>query len=153
MTHNGLVNEVTLQLTPRFLPDPRGIKERIEALIEVRDVTRYSRRKTASCSVFRESILGDVKMVNHTTMSHQEFGKIRMRQCGTRNPEPDRCEIVPPYDPLRVVMIWLQVYTILTAQYNLVCDSCRIVIPIAGCTIIICPCEFYVRLYSLPEVL
>jgi len=39
MAHNGLVNEVTLQLTPRFLPDPRDIKERIDTLIEVRGVT------------------------------------------------------------------------------------------------------------------
>jgi cullin 3 len=35
MTHNGLVNEVTIQLAPRFLPDPMDIKKRIEALIEV----------------------------------------------------------------------------------------------------------------------
>jgi hypothetical protein len=68
MTHNGLVNEATLQLTSRFLPDPRDIKERIEALIEVSCVTRFSVREIASCSVFRMSILGDVKMVNHTTI-------------------------------------------------------------------------------------
>ena len=68
MTHNGLVNEVTLQLTSRFLPDPRDIKERIEALIEVRGVTRFSARETASSSVFRKSISGDVKIVNHTNI-------------------------------------------------------------------------------------
>lgn len=68
MTHNGLVNEVTLQLTSRFLPDPRDIKERINALIEVRGVTRFSVREIASCSVFRKSILVDVKIVNHTNI-------------------------------------------------------------------------------------
>ena len=68
MAHNGLVNEVTLQLTSRFLPDPKDIKERIEALIEVRCDTRFSVREIASCSVFRMSILGDVKIVNHTTI-------------------------------------------------------------------------------------
>ena len=68
MTHNGLVNEATLQLTSRFLPDPRDIKERIEVLIEVRSVTRFSVRKIASCSVFRKSILSDVKIISHTTI-------------------------------------------------------------------------------------
>lgn len=35
MTHNDLVNEVTRQLTGRFLPNPLDIKKRIEGLIEV----------------------------------------------------------------------------------------------------------------------
>lgn len=35
MTHNDLVNEVTRQLTNRFLPNPLGIKKRIEALLDV----------------------------------------------------------------------------------------------------------------------
>ena len=34
MTHNDLVNEVTRQLTGRFLPNPLDIKKRIEGLIE-----------------------------------------------------------------------------------------------------------------------
>jgi len=34
MSHNGLVNEVTLQLTSRFLPNPVNIKKRIESLVE-----------------------------------------------------------------------------------------------------------------------
>ena len=68
MAHDGLVNEVTLQLTSRFLPDPRGIKERIETLIEVRGIIRFSMREIASRSVFRMSILSDVKIVNHTAI-------------------------------------------------------------------------------------
>lgn len=35
MSHNDLVNEVTLQLTSKFLPEPLIIKKRIEHLIEV----------------------------------------------------------------------------------------------------------------------
>lgn len=35
MTQNGLVNEVTLQLSSQFLPDPMDTKKRIEAWIEV----------------------------------------------------------------------------------------------------------------------
>ena len=38
MTHNELVSETTRQLASRFLPDPMGIKKRIEALIEVSGV-------------------------------------------------------------------------------------------------------------------
>lgn len=36
MTHNDLINEVTRQLSSRFLPNPLNIKKRIEVLIEVR---------------------------------------------------------------------------------------------------------------------
>lgn len=35
MVHNDLVNDVTRQLAPRFVPDPLDIKRRIEGLIEV----------------------------------------------------------------------------------------------------------------------
>jgi hypothetical protein len=38
MTHNELVSETARQLASRFLPDPMGIKKRIEALIEVSGV-------------------------------------------------------------------------------------------------------------------
>ena len=68
MTHNGLINEVTLQLTSRFLPDPRDIKERIEALIEVGGVPGFGVREIGLYGVFRESISSDVKIVNHTTI-------------------------------------------------------------------------------------
>ena len=35
MNHNGLVHEVTQQLTSKFIPEPLAIKKRIEHLIEV----------------------------------------------------------------------------------------------------------------------
>ena len=35
MTHNDLMNEVTRQLSSRFLPVPTTIKKRVENLIEV----------------------------------------------------------------------------------------------------------------------
>lgn len=35
MTHNDLINEVTRQLSSRFLSQPSSIKKRIENLIEV----------------------------------------------------------------------------------------------------------------------
>ena len=35
MTHNDLINEVTRQLTSRFLPSPVDIKKRIETLLDV----------------------------------------------------------------------------------------------------------------------
>lgn len=38
MTHNDLINEVTRQLTSRFLPNPFAIKKRIEALLDVRGI-------------------------------------------------------------------------------------------------------------------
>jgi hypothetical protein len=46
MTHNGLVNEVTLQLTSRFLPNPVNIEKRIEALVEVGGVSLFSVAET-----------------------------------------------------------------------------------------------------------
>lgn len=35
MGHNDLINEVTRQLTSRFLPSPVDIKKRIETLLDV----------------------------------------------------------------------------------------------------------------------
>ena len=35
MAHNDLINEVTRQLTHRFLPNPLEIKKRIETLLDV----------------------------------------------------------------------------------------------------------------------
>ena len=55
---------------------------------------------------------------------HQKFGQIPTRQCGARNQEPGWYGIVPPYDLLHGVTIQLQDYTILAAQYSLVCNSC-----------------------------
>jgi len=66
MTHNELVTEATRQLASRFLPDPMSIKKRIEALIEVRCVVKYTVGEMALCNYFRENILSDVTIVNHT---------------------------------------------------------------------------------------
>ena len=55
---------------------------------------------------------------------HQEIGQIPTRQRGARDQEPGRYGIVPPYDLLRGVTIQLQGYTILAAQYSLICNSC-----------------------------
>ncbi len=41
MVHNDLVNDVTRQLAPRFVPDPLDIKRRIEGLIEVSAISGF----------------------------------------------------------------------------------------------------------------
>ena len=41
MNHNGLVHEVTQQLTSKFIPEPLTIKKRIEHLIEVSKIHKY----------------------------------------------------------------------------------------------------------------
>lgn len=46
MTHQDLVNEVTRQLSSRFLPDPLNIKKRIEGLIEREYLERCGDRKS-----------------------------------------------------------------------------------------------------------
>ncbi|CAL1716698.1 unnamed protein product [Somion occarium] len=46
MPHNDLVNEVTRQLTSRFLPNPLDIKKRIEGLIEREYLERCEDRKS-----------------------------------------------------------------------------------------------------------
>ncbi|KAH9949907.1 Cullin-domain-containing protein [Amylocystis lapponica] len=46
MTHNDLINEVTRQLTARFLPNPLSIKKRIEGLIEREYLERCEDRKS-----------------------------------------------------------------------------------------------------------
>lgn len=43
MGHNDLVNEATRQLASRFQPSPLMIKKRIEGLIEVCALLRWSR--------------------------------------------------------------------------------------------------------------
>jgi hypothetical protein len=70
MTHNELVNEATRQLASRFMPVPINIKKRIEALIEVGCAhgSGVRRQWPHVMSHFRENILSDVKIVNHTTI-------------------------------------------------------------------------------------
>ena len=69
MTHNELVSETTRQLASRFLPDPMGIKKRIEALIEVSGVPpKFCLSGKDLNGVLRGSISSDVKIVNHTTI-------------------------------------------------------------------------------------
>ena len=41
MNHNGLVHEVTQQLTSKFIPEPLAIKKRVEHLIEVSKIPLY----------------------------------------------------------------------------------------------------------------
>ena len=66
MTHNDLVNEVTRQLASRFLPDPLGIKKRIENLIEV---WLLPRRANRNCLIIarRENIWNAVMIASPTT--------------------------------------------------------------------------------------
>ncbi|KAI0033547.1 Cullin-domain-containing protein [Vararia minispora EC-137] len=58
MTHNELINEVTLQLASRFQPNPLNIKKRIEGLIEREYLERCEDRKSYNylvCTVFVSS--------------------------------------------------------------------------------------------------
>ena len=64
MSHNDLVNEVTRQLSSRFLPQPIIIKKRIEGLIEVCFLISQLNRKSICHSV---SIWNDARIGNHTT--------------------------------------------------------------------------------------
>ena len=50
MNHNGLVHEVTQQLTSKFIPEPLTIKKRIEHLIEVSKI--HKKKYIAVYSLF-----------------------------------------------------------------------------------------------------
>ena len=62
----------------------------------------------------------------HPSCLHQEIGQILMRQCGARHQEPGQYGIMPPYNLLHGFTIWLQDYTVLTAQHSLGWNSCWI---------------------------
>jgi len=46
MSHNDLVHEVSLQLSPKFHPEPLSIKKRVEHLIEREYMSRGEDRKS-----------------------------------------------------------------------------------------------------------
>ena len=68
MNHNGLVHEVTQQLTSKFIPEPLAIKKRIEHLIEVSKIPKIACFFPDLTYLPREIILNDAKIVNHTTI-------------------------------------------------------------------------------------
>ena len=68
MTHNDLVNEVTRQLTGRFLPNPLDIKKRIEGLIEASPRLKFRLIHPSYSCGFSESIWNGVKIVNRIIM-------------------------------------------------------------------------------------
>jgi hypothetical protein len=53
-------------------------------------------------------------MERNKVHSHQEIGKILMRQRSSHEFEPGRIWVVPPYEPLYLVVLPLRAYTIFT---------------------------------------
>lgn len=105
MTHNDLINEVTQQLTNKFLPEPIVIKKRVEGLIEVRKIWLPCFFYLPSKIFNRKSISSDAKIGSHTNIWW------------------DFCFIVPQLDIHRLINLFIYIIGISISHHNLVCIS------------------------------
>ena len=71
-THVNLMNEVTRQLSEKFIPDPQAIKKRIESLIEVRACCILCLVSDQAC--LRGNTLTERRMTeNHIFTRHRTY--------------------------------------------------------------------------------